>query len=140
MCAVRALSGPDSRNVESNSIETGFRAQVKGFAVFVSPSHVVRMLRTDDCPKVLTFRRNNPQPPRPGKIEVSLLVYFHAVPGILTRLGGGVEKDPPICQATVRPDFITHDDFLLEIPVIDVQEPLVGGKCQSVGSIEVRGD
>jgi len=124
MCAMRALSGPDSRNVESDSIETGFRAQVKGFAVFVSPSHVVRMLRTDDCPELLTLRRNYPEPARSGEKEVSLLVHLHAVPGIFTRLGGGVEKDLPICQAAVRPDFITHDDFLLEIPVIDVQEPL----------------
>src|SRR6516162_6645615 len=140
MCAMRALSGPDSRNVESHSIETGFRVQVKGLAVFVSPSHVVRMLRTDDCPELLTLRRNYPEPARSGKKEVSVLVNLHAVPGIFTRLGGSIKKDFPICQATVRPDFITHDNFLLKIPVIDVQKLLVRGECQSVGSIEIRGD
>ena len=56
-CAfARAFKGPNSKNVESNSIETDLRAQVDSFAVFVSPSHVVRVLWTDDRPEVLILR------------------------------------------------------------------------------------
>src|SRR5262249_14989380 len=109
---------PDTWNVESNSIKTCFRAQVKGFAVPVSPSHVVGMLRTDDRSEVFTFRRNYPEPTRSGEIEVSALVHLHAVPGVVTRLGGGVKKDLPICKGAVRQNFVTHDDFSFEIPVI----------------------
>ena len=73
MCPVLvlALSRPNSRNVGSNSIETGLCAQVNSFAGFVSPSHVVRMLWTDDCPEMLILRIFA----RPFKGETLLLGY-----------------------------------------------------------------
>src|SRR5215831_4747412 len=97
------------------------------------------MLWTHDCSQMLTLGRNNPEPARSREIQVSLLVHFHAVPGVFTRRGGSIKKDFAICERAVGPYFVPHDDFPLEVPVIDVQKSLVWRKRQSIGPVQVGG-
>ena len=43
-------------HVETNSIKSGLCAHIQGLTVLIAPRHVVRVLRTGDGAKVLTFR------------------------------------------------------------------------------------
>jgi hypothetical protein len=81
-----------ARDIHADSVQPGPRAEVKCFAVFIAPGDVVRIFRADDCAEVFSFGRNDPESARSGRIKIALHIDFQAIPGVLTRLAGDVQK------------------------------------------------
>ena len=49
------LLGMQDGNVQPNPVKAAAGAQLKRFAVFVIPRHIVNVLGSNDCAKVLAF-------------------------------------------------------------------------------------
>src|SRR5215472_14315978 len=128
------------RHVQPNAIEPCFCTEIERLAVFVSPSNVVRMLRSDDGSKVLALRRNNPEAAWTRSVQISLLIDFHSVPGVFAALAGCVEKHLAVGKSPVSMDFITHDHFAFVVPVVHVEIFFIRRERKAVGSREIGSD
>ncbi len=89
-------------------------------------------------PRCLPSGGQDPKPPRPGDVEISLLVHLDSVDGIVTGCRGHVEEDDAGAERAVRRHFVAHDELLLLVPVPHVEKPLVRGERDPVGPRELR--
>src|SRR5947207_1784919 len=66
-----ALLRPNARDVQTNAIQGGTCAEIKGLSVGIAPVKVMRVTRRDDCAEMFAFRRDHPQPARTGHVQIA---------------------------------------------------------------------
>jgi hypothetical protein len=100
----------NSRNLKPDAVKYRLRAEVQSLTVVVTPGKVMCMFRAGNCVKVSAFWGKNPDSARSRNIQISFLVYFHSVEGILTLRCSHVEEDRSAGQRAVFIDVVSQED------------------------------
>src|SRR5215470_187448 len=98
------------------------------------------MLGTNNRSEVFSSRRNDPEPAGAGGIDVAKVIDFQAIPGVLARLNGCVEKERFVRKRPVRLDVITENDFFLLVPIVDIEIFLIGREREPVRACQISAD
>src|SRR5262249_43411180 len=69
--------------------------------------------------------------------KISLLVDLDPIQRIFAFSMGHVEEEPAIRKGPVSTDLIAHDDFLVVIPVADIEIFLVRREGNTIGTLEI---
>src|SRR5258705_13789877 len=91
-------------------------------------------LRSFERSEVLPFRRKNPETARTRYVNVTALIHLQAINSVLAQGLSHVEEQLAFSERRVRIYWIPKHNFLMVVPVPDIEELLVGRKCQAVGS------
>src|SRR5438445_2301165 len=83
--------------------------------------------------------RNNPEAAGSRYIKVALLINLHAVECVFTLSRRHVEKDFSVRQSAIGVHFVSHDDLLLSVPIVDVEVLLIWREGQTVRSLQIGG-
>src|SRR5437879_13820612 len=84
--------------------------------------------------------RNNPEAAGSRYVQISLLINLHAVECVFTLSRRHVEKDFSVRQSAIGVHFVSHDDLLLSVPIVDVEVLLIWRDGQTVRSLQIRGE
>src|SRR5437868_4518851 len=83
--------------------------------------------------------RNNPEAAGSRYVQISLLINLHAVECVFALGRGHVEKDFSVRQSAIGVHFVSHDDLLLSVPIVDVEVLLIWREGQTVRSLQIGG-